>query len=107
MQNDTLGGEIGAINKFFLSISFLIDSPLKRKSHFFQKVVLFARRSAAERNKIAHRFEEERNKIARSFGGERNKITRSFRRKGIFNKCCCKIKINLSKPETNKHKICA
>ena len=37
----------------------------------FEKVVLLARRSAAERNKIA-----------RSFGGERNKIARRFRRKG-------------------------
>ena len=35
-------------------------------------VVLFARRSAGERNRIA-----------RSFGGERNKIARRFRRKGI------------------------
>ena len=62
---------------------FSLTPPLKEKSHFFQKVVLFARRSAAERNKIARRFEEERNKITRSFGGERNKFTRSFRRKGI------------------------
>ena len=37
-----------------------------------ENVVLFARRSAGERNRIA-----------RSFGGERNKIARSFRRKGI------------------------
>ena len=29
----------------------------------FEKVVLLARRSAAERNKIARSFEEERNKI--------------------------------------------
>ena len=49
----------------------------------FEKVVLLARRSAAERNKIARRFEEEMNKIARSSGGERNKIARRFRRKGI------------------------
>ena len=38
----------------------------------FEKVVLLARRSASERNKIAPRFEEERNKIARR-----------YRRKGI------------------------
>ena len=38
----------------------------------FEKVVLLALRSAAERNKIA-----------RSFGGERNKIARRYRRKGI------------------------
>ena len=37
-----------------------------------ENVVLFARRSAGERNRIT-----------RSFGGERNKIARSFRRKGI------------------------
>ena len=37
-----------------------------------KNVVVFARRSAGERNRIA-----------RSFGGERNKIARSFRRKGI------------------------
>ena len=37
-----------------------------------ENVVLLARRSAAERNRIA-----------RSFGGERNKIARTFRRKGI------------------------
>ena len=95
MQNDPLGGERGAKNKVILSISFFIDPPFKRKkSHFFQKVVLFARRSATERNKItrrfeekrnkiARRFEEKRNKIARSFGGERNKIARRYRRKGI------------------------
>ena len=76
-----------------------------------ENVVLLARRSAEERNKIACRFEEERNKIARrfkeernkiahSFGGERNKIARSFWQKVI--KCCCKIKINLSKREANK-----
>ena len=69
--------------RFSSVLVFFIDPPLKEKSHFFQKVVLFARRSAAERNRIARRFEEERNKIARSFGGERNKIIRSFRRKGI------------------------
>ena len=84
MQNDPLWGERGAKNKVFLSISFfLIEPPLKEKSYFFEKVVLLARRSAAEMNKIARRFEEERNKIARSFGGEKNKITRSFGRKGI------------------------
>ena len=49
----------------------------------FEKVVLLARRSAAERNKIACRFEEEMNEIARSFGGERNKIARRYRRKGM------------------------
>ena len=38
----------------------------------FEKVVLLARRSAAERSKIA-----------RSFGRERNKIARRYRRKGI------------------------
>ena len=48
-----------------------------------ENVVLFARRSAGERNRIARSFGGERNKIARSFGGERNKITRSFRLKGI------------------------
>ena len=37
-----------------------------------ENVVLLARRSAAERNRIA-----------RSFGGERNKIARRLRRKGI------------------------
>ena len=37
-----------------------------------ENVILFARRSAGERNRIA-----------RSFGGERNKIARSFSRKGI------------------------
>ena len=37
-----------------------------------ENVVLFARRSAGERNRIA-----------RSFGGKRNKIARSLRRKGI------------------------
>ena len=57
--------------------------PLKEKSHFLEKVVLLARKSAEERNKIARRFEEERNKIARIFGGERNKIAHNFRRKGI------------------------
>ena len=49
----------------------------------FEKVVLLARRSAAERNRIARSFGGERNKIARSFGGERNKIARRYRRKGI------------------------
>ena len=49
----------------------------------FKKVVLLARRSAAERNKIARRFEEEMNKIARSSGGERNEIARRFRRRGM------------------------
>ena len=53
-------------------IVFLIDPPFKRKKPFLRKSVLFARRSAAEKNKIA-----------RSFGGERNKIARRFRRKGI------------------------
>ena len=65
MQNDPFG--------FFLVLIFL--------------VVLHARRSAKERNKIARRFEEERNKITRRFGGERNKFTRSFRRKGIEYSC--------------------
>ena len=37
-----------------------------------EKLVLLARSSVAERNRIA-----------RSFGGERNKIARRFRRKGI------------------------
>ena len=37
-----------------------------------EKLVLLARSSAAERNRIA-----------RSFGAERNKIARRFRRKGI------------------------
>ena len=69
--------------RFSSILVFLIDPPFKRKNHFFEKVVLLARRSAAEMNKIARRFEEERNKIARSFGGEKNKITRSFGRKGI------------------------
>ena len=64
--------------RFFIVLVFFINPPLKEKSHFFEKVVLLARRSAAEMNKIARRFEEERNKIARSFGGEKNKITRSF-----------------------------
>ena len=68
-----------------------------------KKVVLLARRSAVERNKIARRFEEERNKITRSFGGERNKISQSFWRKGIFNKYCSKIKMNLSKGETKRY----
>ena len=72
MQNDPLWGERGAKSRGFPNISFLIDPPLKEKSHFFEKVVLLARRSAAERNKIA-----------RSFGEERNKIARRFRRKGI------------------------
>ena len=49
----------------------------------FEKVVLLARRSAAEMNKIARRFEEEIIKIARSSGGERSKIARRFRRKGM------------------------
>ena len=49
----------------------------------FKKVVLLARRSAAERNKIARRFEEEMNKIFCSSGGERNKIARRFKRKGM------------------------
>ena len=60
--------------RFSSVLVFLIDPPLNEKSHFFEKVVLLARRPAAERNKIARRFEEERNKITRSFGGERNKI---------------------------------
>ena len=47
----------------------------------FEKIVLLARRSAAERNKIACRFKEEMNKIARSSGGERNKIARRYRQK--------------------------
>ena len=49
----------------------------------FEKVVLLARRSAVERNKITRRFEEEMNEIARSFGGERNKIARRYRQKGM------------------------
>ena len=83
MQNDSLGKKEGQKMRFSLVLVFFIDPPFKRKSHFFEKVVLLARRSAAERNKIARRLEEERNKIARSFGGERNKIARRFRRKGI------------------------
>ena len=75
----TQGQKVGSFPVFV----FLLTPPLKEKSYLFEKVVLHARRSAEERNKIALRFEEERNKIARSFGGERNKITRSFRRKGI------------------------
>ena len=51
---------------------FLIDPPFNRKKPFLRKVVLFARRSATEKNKIA-----------RSFGGERNRIARRFSRKGI------------------------
>ena len=69
--------------RFSSILVLLIDPPFIRKSHFFEKVVLIARRSAAERNNIAHRFGEERNKIACSFGGEKNKITCSFGRKGI------------------------
>ena len=46
--------------------------PFKEKSHFLEKVVLLARRSAGKRNKIA-----------RSFGGEGNRIARSSDRKGI------------------------
>ena len=49
----------------------------------FEKVVLLARRSAAERTKIARRFEVEMNKISRSSGGKRNKIARRFRREGL------------------------
>ena len=48
----------------------------------FEKVGLLARRSAAERNKVARRIDEEMNKIARSFGGERNKIARRYRTGG-------------------------
>ena len=66
--------------RFFSVLIFFIDPPLKEKRQFFEKVILFTRRSARERNKIDRRFEEERNKITRSFGGERNKFTRSFRR---------------------------
>ena len=64
-----------------------LKTPFKKKKALevveFEKVVLHARRSAAERNKIAHRFKEERNKIARSFGGERNKIAHRYRQKRV------------------------
>ena len=83
MQNDPFGVKEGQEIIFSSVLVFLIDLSLKRKSDFFKKLLLLARRSAEERNKIAHRFEEERNQNARSFGGERNKIICSFRRKGI------------------------
>ena len=72
MQNDPFGVKEAQEIMFSSVLVFLIDLSLKRKSDFFKKLLLLARRSA-----------EERNKIARSFGGERNKFTRSFRRKGI------------------------
>ena len=68
MQNDPLRDERGAKNKVFHCISFFDRPPLlKEKSYLFQKVVLFARRSAAERSNIACSFGEERNKIVRRF----------------------------------------
>ena len=42
----------------------------------FEKVVLFARRSARKRNRIARSLGGEGNRIGRSFGEEGNKITR-------------------------------
>ena len=72
MQNDPFWVERRAKISVIPSISFFWSTPpLKKKSHFLEKVVLLARRSAAERNRIA-----------RSFGGERNKIARRFMRKG-------------------------
>ena len=72
MQNDPFGVKEAQEIMFSSVLVFLIDLSLKRKSDFFKKLLLLARRSA-----------EERNKIASIFGGERNKIARSFRRKGI------------------------
>ena len=72
MQNDPFGVKEGQEIMFSSVLVFLIDLSLKRKSDFFKKLLLLARRSA-----------EERNKIASIFGGERNKIARSLRRKGM------------------------
>ena len=56
---------------------------LKELSHFLEKVVLFARRYARKRNRIARTLRGEGNRIGRSFGQEGNKNTRRFKGKGI------------------------
>ena len=56
---------------------------LKELSHFLEKVVLLARRSARKRNRIARTLGGEGNMIGRSFGQEGNKNTRRFKGKGI------------------------
>ena len=49
----------------------------------FEKVVLFARRSARKRNRIARSLGGEGNRIGRSFGEEGNKNARRCKGKGI------------------------
>ena len=55
----------------------------REKSHFLEKLVLLARRSAWKRNKIARSFGGEGNRIARSLGQEGNRIDRRCQGKGM------------------------
>ena len=64
--------EEGPKTSLFSLIVFKLTPQLKELSHFLQKIVLLARRSARKRNRIA-----------RSLGGEGNRIVRSFEGKGI------------------------
>ena len=55
----------------------------KELSHFLEKVVLLARRSARKRIRFARSLGGEGNRIVRSFGWEGNKNTRRCKGKGI------------------------
>ena len=56
--------------------------PFKEKSHFLEKVVLLARRSALKRNKIARSFGGEGNRSVCSLEQEGNRIDRRCQGKG-------------------------
>ena len=69
------------LKSFFNSL--LISHFREKKSHFLEKLVLLARRSAWKRNKIARSFGGEGNRIARSLGQEGNRIDRRCQGKGM------------------------
>ena len=73
----------GAKTRVFSGLVFLIDPPFKEKSHFLEKVVLLARRSARKRNKITRSFGGEGNRTARSLGQEWNRIYLRCQGKGV------------------------
>ena len=62
--------EEGPKTSLFSLIVFKLTPQLKELSHFLQKIVLLARRSARKRNRIARSLGREGNRIVRSFGGK-------------------------------------
>ena len=83
MQNGPIGGERKAKKRLSSLIVFEITPSLKELSHFLEKVVLLACRSAWKRNMIACSLGREGTRIVRSFGWEGNKNTRRYKGKGM------------------------